>query len=95
LAYHFSGHPDKGLEDAKRAIALRPGWTPALSVVVLCSMAMADQEQARSAVLDLKAHGEPKGDLLILIIKYNPSWGEAIESAVAAAEAAAKRDAPS
>ena len=95
LAYYFSGHPDKGLEDAKRAIALRPGWTPALSVVVLCSVALGDQEQARSAVLDLKAHGEPKGDLLVSIIKLNPGWGEEIDKAIAAAEAAAERATPS
>jgi adenylate cyclase len=90
LAYYFSGYPDKGLEDARRAIALRPGWTPALSVVVLCSVALGDQEQARSALLDLKASGEPKGDLLFLVTKYNPSWGNEIDRAVAAAEAYAK-----
>jgi adenylate cyclase len=87
LAYYFSGRPDKGLEDAKRALVLRPAWTPALTLIVLCTFRLGNHAQARSALTEVEAHGGARGDLLSLIIKYNPAWGEEIDATLAAAKA--------
>jgi adenylate cyclase len=83
LAYYFSGSPEKGLEDAKRALVLRPGWPPALTVVALCSLKFGDHEQARSALDEIEPKGGVRSDLLSLILKYNPAWGEEIDAALA------------
>ena len=50
LAYYFAGHPEQGLgKMPSEPSPLRPGWTPALSVVVLCSVAMERHQGAKRA----------------------------------------------
>jgi hypothetical protein len=83
VAYYLSGSPEKGLDDARRALVLRPGWPPALIVIALCSLKLDDQKQARSALAEAELKGCARSDLLSLILKYNPAWGDEIDTALA------------
>jgi adenylate cyclase len=78
VSYYFAGDPSKGLEDAKRALALRPHWSPALVAAILCSLALGDRQQAQSACLELDASDDARGDLIRLLTRYNPVWAEQI-----------------
>jgi len=82
LSYYFAGDPAKGLEDARRALALRPGWSPALTAMTLCAQALGDSAEARSAAKQLRASSTVGGDLMRLITKYNPGWATHIEEAL-------------
>jgi adenylate cyclase len=82
LSYYLTGDPANGLEDAKRALALRPHWSPALIVIILCSLGLGDEAQARSASLELRTCGKTGGDLIALICRYNPAWAEHIREAL-------------
>jgi adenylate cyclase len=82
LAYYFTGNPATGLEDARRALALRPNWSPALKVMVLCSLALGDEAQARSAASQLSRCTQAGGDLMGLIARHNPSWADHIDEAL-------------
>ena len=82
LAYYFAGDAAKGLEDARRALALRPRWSPALTAIALCSLALGDEEQARSAALEQRTCNRAGGDLVGLIARYNPAWAEHINGAL-------------
>jgi adenylate cyclase len=76
--YYFAGDLRKGLEDAKRALTLRPHWSPALVMVTLCSLALGDTRQARSARSELEGCDAAGGDLVRLLTKYNSVWAERI-----------------
>jgi adenylate cyclase len=79
LSYYFAGKPALGLEDARRALALRPGWSPAVVAMALCASALGEQDLAQSL---LNACSDPRGDLISLLAKHNPTWGEQIDEAV-------------
>ncbi len=79
MGYYFTADPAKGLEDARRALALRPNWSPALKAVVLCSLALGDETGARSAAFALDRCSQSGGDLMGLITRYNPSWSDHID----------------
>jgi adenylate cyclase len=78
LSYYFAGDPATGLEDAKRALALRPHWAPALTLIALCSSALGKGEEAQDALSELRKCTKAGGDLMGLIARYNRPWAERI-----------------
>jgi adenylate cyclase len=81
LAYYFAGDPQHGLSTARRALSLRPHWHNALKVVLVCCVALGDMQQARSVVSELQS-GDPGGDLIQSVAKFNPAWAEEINRVV-------------
>jgi adenylate cyclase len=82
VAYVFSGNPEAGLSTARRALSLRPHWTPALKVVVLCCKLLDDMPQARPAASEVRSASASEGDLAHLLPVSNPAWVNQIEQAV-------------
>jgi adenylate cyclase len=82
LSYYFTGEPSRGLEDARRALSLRPNWSPALKIIILASLAIGDEAQARSAASQLRSCAQEGGDLMGLIARHNPSWADHIAEAL-------------
>jgi adenylate cyclase len=78
LSYYFAGDPATGLEDAKRALALRPHWAPALMLIALCSLALGKGDEAQEALSELRMCTKAGGDLMGLIARYNRAWAEHI-----------------
>jgi adenylate cyclase len=78
LSYYFAGDPATGLEDAKRALALRPHWAPALTLIALCSVALGKGDEAQDALSELRMCTTAGGDLMGLIARYNRPWAEHI-----------------
>jgi adenylate cyclase len=85
FSYYLAGEPARGLKDAKLALMLRPGWSPALTAAAVCSFALGDAGQAQSLVGELMACSDPRGDLIRPLLKYNPGWAERIDKAISAA----------
>lgn len=81
LAYAFAGEFAQGLSATRRALSLRPGWSPALKVAVFCSVAVGDKEQAQAAVSEIQS-SRPDGNLDRLMSKLDPTWFSRIEEAV-------------
>ena len=80
MARYFANEPGEGLIAARRALSLRPHWTPALKVALACCVALGDDGQARVAASELRASGDTGGDLIRWIAKFNPGWGDQMES---------------
>ncbi len=83
IACYFTGQPDRGLRFARRSLELRPHWTCALKIVVLCCRALGDEQQAALALGEMQAAGDTKSDLTRFIYKFTPAWGEHIDEALA------------
>jgi adenylate cyclase len=82
LAYYFAGDAEKGLGTARRALALRPQWTPALKVSALCCMTLGDTHQARAIVSEIHASADTGRDLTWLISKFNSAWASHMEKVI-------------
>ncbi|MEJ1158189.1 adenylate/guanylate cyclase domain-containing protein [Prosthecomicrobium sp. N25] len=82
LAYCFSGDPAKGLDDARRALVLRPGWPAALAAVALCSSALEDREGARTAAKALRNTSEAEINPVRSIVRCLPDWSAALDRAL-------------
>jgi hypothetical protein len=83
IACCSAGQPERGRHFARRSLELRPHWTCALKIVVLCCRALGDEQQAARALDEMQAAGETKIDLTRFIYKFTPAWGEHIDMALA------------
>jgi adenylate cyclase len=82
VAYVFFGNPEAGLSTARRALSVRPHWTPALKMIVLCCKLLGDMPQARSAAFQVRSVSASESDLARLLPASNPAWVNQIEQAV-------------
>jgi len=78
-AYYFAGQPGHGLDAAQRALDLRTHWSPALTIVALCALALRDQQTAQSALAEIRAFGDSGWDITRWLTKLKPQWAEHID----------------
>jgi tetratricopeptide (TPR) repeat protein len=82
LSHLFTGSPKPAHEIASRALKIRPGWRTALEVLVACSVALGDSEEAEVRRYEFHASKPLSGDVLAPLRAHNADWAVQLSTAV-------------
>ena len=91
LAYAelLSDAPDKALESANRALALRPGFGPTFEVLCCCAIALGQVGDARRWAARIGQANSSEGQFVEPLKANNPNYAARIATLLAEANASA------